>query len=110
MDYCTWNCVTCARCNGKRCTVCTRDLITKQVAFSAEEQRTYKNALERASLETGIDLNTLLTAESNLKGIPAENQKTIENTGVLGHENLIGHFKSRRTSWMMTTKKTFPAF
>lgn len=63
MDYCTWNGVTCARCNGKRCTVCTRDLNTKQVAFSAEEQRTYKDALERASLETGIDLNTLLTAE-----------------------------------------------
>jgi hypothetical protein len=30
---------------------------------------------------------------SNLKGIPAESLKTIENTGVLAPENLIGHFK-----------------
>lgn len=62
MDYCTWNGVTCARCNGKRCTVCTRDLITKQVAFSADEQKTYKESIDRASLGTGIDVNALLTA------------------------------------------------
>jgi hypothetical protein len=30
---------------------------------------------------------------SNLKGIPAENPKTIENTGVSTPENLIEHFK-----------------
>ena len=31
----------------------------------------------------------------DLKGIPAENPKTIENTGVLTPENLIGHYKSK---------------
>ena len=35
----------------------------------------------------------LSQSQCNLKSIPTENPKTIENTGVLAHENLIGHFK-----------------